>query len=162
MEGTGKGSAGGGEKRGGKDASRLRNGIRQFPVGLRTRAGGQVVDGVRGLFFLMNRHDCFADIVRRYDIDFIVRTQRKNRHLCQNIERLNHIELRSFRAAAVAQNNGGAEKRLWDVGRKRILPWLPEIFWWRGGVKIPAPPSHSGLLRYPLPFFFPPPRQPSH
>ena len=61
-----------------------------------------MIDAVGRRFFLMNGHDGFADVIGRHDIDFILRTQGKNKHLRQNVERLQHIELRSLRAAAVS------------------------------------------------------------
>src|SRR2546426_1654166 len=70
-----------------------------------------MVDAVPGRVLLMNGHDRFADKVRRHNVDFIVRTQRKNRHLRQHVERPNHVELRSLDAPAVAEDDGGAEDR---------------------------------------------------
>src|SRR5260221_11094452 len=77
-----------------------------------------MIDAVRRLLFLMNSHDSFADVIRRYDIDFIARTQRKNRQAREQIESLHHIELRGFRAAAVAHDDGWAKNRARNIGQK--------------------------------------------
>ena len=112
-----------------------------------------MVDAVSGRLFLMNRHDGLADVVRRYDVDFIVRAQGKNRHLRQNMERLNHLELRSLLAAAVAENDGGAENCLGHIGQELIRHVFAEFLGARIGIVIRARPIDRGLFRYD--FIFP-------
>src|SRR6202008_3520521 len=84
--------------------------------------------------------DGFGNVVRRHDVNFIVRAQRKNRHLRQNVKGLNHVELRSLGAAAVAHDDGGAENRLGHVGQKLIGHVLAEFLGARVGIVIGARP----------------------
>ena len=105
-----------------------------------------MIDAVGGRLFLMNGHDCFADVVGRHDIDFILGTERKNRHLSENVESLDHIELRSLRPAAVSHNDGGAKKSLGHIGEKLIGHVLAEFLGARVGIVIGAGPVDGGVF----------------
>ena len=105
-----------------------------------------MIDAVGGRLFLMNGHDCFADVVGRHDVDFILGTERKNRHLSENVESLDHIELRSLRPAAVSHNDGGTKKRLGHIGEKLIGHVLAEFLGARVGIVIGAGPVDGGVF----------------
>ncbi len=67
---------------------------------------------------------------------------------------MNHIELRSLRAAAVAQNDGGAENGLGHVGQKLIAHVLAEFLGARVGIVIRARPIDRGVFGYDFVFSF--------
>src|SRR6266404_746174 len=105
-----------------------------------------MIDAVRRQFFLMNGHDGFSDEVRRHNIDFILRTQRKDRQASEKVEVLHHVELRSLRTSAVAHNNGRAKDGARHVGQKLMNHVLGELLGARVRIIVRARPIDGRIF----------------
>jgi hypothetical protein len=107
-----------------------------------------MVDAVHGLLLLMDGHDRFADVVRRDNVDSIVRAQRKDRQAREQIKSLHHIELRGFRAAAIAHYDGWAKNCARHIRQKLgdhvLAKFLGACVW----IVIRAGPIDGGIFGY--------------
>ena len=70
-----------------------------------------MVDLVRRIIFLVQRHNRVRDEVHGNNIDAIGRAEGKRRKPGEKNKRADHIELICFRAAAIAKNDAGAKNR---------------------------------------------------
>ncbi len=88
----------------------------------------------------MNRDNSLAYIIRRNDVDAVVGAQRQHRKAREDAERLNHIKLRRFGFAAVAQNDCRAENSPRNVRQKLMHHVFAEFLGARVGIVIRARP----------------------
>ena len=124
----------------------FRERVRELAKRFRTRAGREMVDLMRRIRFLMQRDDRFGDIVHRDDIDPIGRAKRQNRQAREKHERANHVELRRFGAAAVAEHDARTKHGSRNVGEQFPHHVLAEFFRARVRVVVGAVPVDGSVF----------------
>ena len=88
----------------------------------------------------VQRGDCVRHEVYIDNVHTIARTQREDRQSCQENERPHHIELSSFCAAAVTENNAGTENGFRHIRQELANHVLAKFFGARIGIVIRAVP----------------------
>ena len=105
-----------------------------------------MIDLVHRILLLMQRDDGFRHIVHRDDIDPVGRAERQDRQSGKKHERADHVELRRFRAAAVAQHDARAKNRARHIGEQFAHHVLAEFFRARIRIVVGTVPVDRGVL----------------
>ena len=95
---------------------------------------------------LMNVHDGTADVIGGNDVDPIVGSERKYRKAGEDAEGLYHVELGSFGAAAVTENDGRAKNGARNFGQKLVHHVLAEFLGAGVRIVIGAGPIDGGVF----------------
>jgi len=88
----------------------------------------------------VNGDNRLANIIGGHDINSVGWTKRKNRETCEHAERLDHIKLRGFGAAAVTEHDGRAKNGALHVRKKLMDHVFAEFFGAGVWVVVGAPP----------------------
>src|SRR5712664_4861604 len=113
---------------------RLRNYTRKLAESLSASTRGEVVDLVHRIRLLMQRDHRFSDEVNRDDVDPVGGAERQERQSSKKDERADHIELRGFSAAAVAQDDAWTEDHTRYFGEQFAHHMLAELLCARIGI----------------------------
>ena len=107
-----------------------------------------MVGVVRGLLFLMQGDDGVGHEIHRNDVNAISRAEGQDPQTCQEDEGLDHVELGGFPAAAVAQDDAGAEDGAGHVGEQFSNHVLAKFLGAGVGVVVGAVPVDGLLLAH--------------
>ena len=110
------------------------------------RARREVIDLVLRIRFLVQRDDGLRNVVHRNDIDPVGRAKRQNRQARKKYECADHVELRRFRAAAVAQHDARTKHGSRNIGQQFPHHVLAEFFRARIGIVVGAVPVDGSVF----------------
>src|SRR5262249_46675771 len=103
---------------------RFRQSIGQLPEGLRCNTRREVIGVELRLILLMKCGDRVCNEIHVHDVDLVRWTKRQNGQTREKDKCLDHVELRRFRMAAVAQDDAGTEdgfRRIWQQHPRHVL-----------------------------------------
>src|SRR3984893_1768423 len=107
-----------------------------------------MIDLVHGFRLLMQRDDRFRDVVDGDNIDAVGRSKRQEREACEKNERADHIKLRCFGAAAVAQHDAGSKDSARHLRKEFAYQMLTEFFGARVRIVVGTIPIDRSVLAY--------------